>query len=196
MRFEIAPASLTDLIGRSGGGSFLRTPPACYWFLCRWTFTKKAVMLAEIFVRVTSQKLVLQFRLSKAGRVWRALEISRGKALHRLVARCNNIGKEICGRLCIKKCLARRGAGRGKTSSQGGEKVARPMSIQAETMGQQPDAFICSDAAPSAACVARGTCRRQDAPPVDQGQATRGQAALAFATWVAIASISGGDRQS
>jgi hypothetical protein len=58
-------------------GSLLRTPPAelsCS-FLCRWTFTRKAVMLAEIEVQLTSQKLVWQFRLAKAGRALPAFEI-------------------------------------------------------------------------------------------------------------------------
>jgi hypothetical protein len=36
--------------------------------LVQVTFTKKAVMLTEIEVQLTSQKLVWQFRLAKAGR--------------------------------------------------------------------------------------------------------------------------------
>lgn len=98
------------------------------------------------------------------------------------------------GKRMRKKKPRAAGAGRGKASSQGGENVARPTAIQHGNHGTSTRRIFCSRMLlrvprASLADPAGGGF----SPPADAGS---GQAALAFATWVAIASISGGDRQS
>jgi hypothetical protein len=84
------------------------------------------------FVKVTSQNLVLQFRLSKPGRVLPTRskfqrQSFKGKASK---ARRRSIDGAMQQHAKInssqKKKPRAAGAGRGKTSSQGGEKVVRP----------------------------------------------------------------------
>jgi hypothetical protein len=75
-------------------------------------------MVAEIEVKLTSQTLVWQFRLSKSGPALRAPEISRAG-----IASC-----DVTKSSDAKRCLAGRGRAR-QDFSQGGEKVAWPNGI-------------------------------------------------------------------
>ena len=86
-------------------------------------------MLAEI--QVTSQTVVWNFRLSKAGRPPRSPNFKRAS---RLATSPEELSSP-------KKCLARRWPGEARPSSQGGEKVTRPI----QSMGRRHDAFSFSD---------------------------------------------------
>ena len=107
-------------------------------------------MLAEI--QVTSQMLFGIF-------VWQKRATSAVSKFQASIA-----SRNIAGEIVVAKKMPRAAmAGRGKTSSQGGEKVTRPI----QSMGRRHDAFSFSDAAPKAACVATRTRPAALAPPAD-----------------------------
>jgi hypothetical protein len=132
------------------------------------------------------QKIIWQFRLAKAGRSVRALEFSRTSLVPDSVDK--NAARQASSSTSRKRApknASRGGAGRGKSSSQGERSWPGSWASADGNHGPSTRRIFCSDAAPRAACVARGSgWRRYRHQPMPAPlPSSPGQAALATLPW-------------